>query len=649
MAEKQVSVRIKAEGASQLKAEFQSIGAEAQKSFGAIDRGARGGGQALQNVGFQVQDFAVQVAAGTDVSRALAQQLPQLLSGLGLVGVLFGTVTAVAIPLFAAFGMGTDKAKELEASVNDLNSAMSALRSATNAAKVDPEKLFGDFGAGAAQAREVLEIQRQIAAARTQNALVKTSGAIAEMFGRPEDVDALRAKIAALRAEIAQAEANPNGAFEFNFASARVQLEYLEEDYRTTLANIADSFGLAFDGNEAKVLALVDALQALSTAEGPRAQADAMAGVRAAIIDAAAAGGVLSEEAIVLLQNLTDAELAALGLAAVDIASPISAAAAEAGGLASNLWDAAAAQNAFNRAHMTYGKVGARGDPRQFMGGGATPFVPSPEVVAEADAMLNPRPARRGGGGGRRGGGGGGGGVSQAEREAARIYDQTRTAAEKYAIELEKLNDLHKSGHLDTETYNRAVEKLGKDLSKTGDLGKKAGSTIRSAFDNVFDDPAAALKDLAKQLLQMALYAELAKSFPRVFGSSGFIPLMNANGNVFEGGMVQAFAAGGIVSSATMFPMKNGMGVMGEAGPEAIMPLTRIGGKLGVMAQGGGGGSNVQVNVINQTTGVVQSSERRGPRGERQVDVLISESFASGRQDSALRSRFGSKPMPVKR
>ncbi|MES2815820.1 MAG: hypothetical protein V4720_13050, partial [Pseudomonadota bacterium] len=97
MAEKQVSVRIKAEGAGQLKAEFQSIGTEAQRSFGAIDRGARAGGQGLQNVGFQVQDFAVQVAGGTDVSRAFAQQLPQLLSGLGLMGVLFGTVAAVVL------------------------------------------------------------------------------------------------------------------------------------------------------------------------------------------------------------------------------------------------------------------------------------------------------------------------------------------------------------------------------------------------------------------------------------------------------------------------------------------------------------------------------------------------------------------------
>ena len=59
---------------------------------------------------------------------------------------------------------------------------------------------------------------------------------------------------------------------------------------------------------------------------------------------------------------------------------------------------------------------------------------------------------------------------------------------------------------------------------------------------------------------------------------------MFANGAAFQGGNVVPFATGGVVSGATNFPMSGGrMGVMGEAGPEAIMPLTRgAGGRLGV-------------------------------------------------------------------
>ena len=610
MAEKQVSVRIKAEGAGQLKAEFQSIGTEAQKSFGQIDRGARGGGQALQNVGFQVQDFAVQVAGGTDVSRAFAQQLPQLLSGLGLMGVLFGTVAAVAIPLFAAFGMGADKAKELEDSVKTLNAAMGELRSATSATQADPAKMFGDFGAGAAQAREVLEIQRQIAAARAENALAQTSSSLTAVFGDFKDAIAIG-----------------------DDAVTATNRLY-------ALGDVADALGLDFEQSIPQIEGVAQALQAVAAAEGPQAQADAMANLRGAILDAAESGGVLSDEALILLQNLTDAELAALGLASVDIASPIAAGADEAARLAQNMALASAAS-------LNYGKIQNKGmsgpDAARFATWDLNAPGPLTGTIASGAGGVWKATRRRGGGGG-----GGGGGVSEADREAKRIYDQTRTAAEKYAIELEKLNDLHKAGKLDTETYNRALEKLGKDLDKTSELGKKAASAIRGAFDNLFDDPAQALKDLSKQLFQMALYAQLAKSMPSVFGSNGIIPLMNANGNVFEGGSVQAFAAGGIVSSATMFPMKGGMGVMGEAGPEAIMPLTRIGGKLGVAAQGGAG-SNVVVNVTNQSGGEVQTSERRGPNGERQIDVLIGKSLAAGKQDSAMRARYGTPPNRMKR
>lgn len=58
-----------------------------------------------------------------------------------------------------------------------------------------------------------------------------------------------------------------------------------------------------------------------------------------------------------------------------------------------------------------------------------------------------------------------------------------------------------------------------------------------------------------------------------------------ANGGVINGGAVTPFAAGGVVSSPTFFPMRGGTGLMGEAGPEAIMPLARTGdGKLGVRA-----------------------------------------------------------------
>lgn len=84
---------------------------------------------------------------------------------------------------------------------------------------------------------------------------------------------------------------------------------------------------------------------------------------------------------------------------------------------------------------------------------------------------------------------------------------------------------------------------------------------------------------------------------------AGWSGVTQANGGAWSGG-VQMFADGGaftnsIVSKPTAFGMVNGKtGVMGEAGEEAIMPLTRTSsGKLGVMAMGGGGSGGTQINV----------------------------------------------------
>ncbi|WP_226456104.1 phage tail tape measure protein [Pseudomonas sp. AF03-9] len=94
-----------------------------------------------------------------------------------------------------------------------------------------------------------------------------------------------------------------------------------------------------------------------------------------------------------------------------------------------------------------------------------------------------------------------------------------------------------------------------------------------------------------------------------------------ALGGAWSGG-VQMFADGGaftnsVVSKPTAFGMANGKtGIMGEAGEEAIMPLTRTSsGKLGVMAMGSGGAGGTQINVevhINGDGNASSSSDDPG-------------------------------------
>ncbi|MHC8386762.1 phage tail tape measure protein [Pseudomonas sp. MDT2-39-1] len=79
---------------------------------------------------------------------------------------------------------------------------------------------------------------------------------------------------------------------------------------------------------------------------------------------------------------------------------------------------------------------------------------------------------------------------------------------------------------------------------------------------------------------------------------SGFTPVASAKGNVFDTPGLSAYS-NSVVSSPTIFPFAKGAGLMGEAGPEAIMPLTRTsGGQLGVRAlSSGSGGSSISINA----------------------------------------------------
>ena len=136
----------------------------------------------------------------------------------------------------------------------------------------------------------------------------------------------------------------------------------------------------------------------------------------------------------------------------------------------------------------------------------------------------------------------------------------------------------------------------------------------KSASDSFRDFAASFLKQIAKMIIQQAILNALQGSDGSggIFGMiGGLIP--SAKGNVFNNGNVIPFAKGGIVNKPTIFPMANGAGLMGEAGPEAIMPLKRgSGGRLGIESSGGGASINVTNNInIDQGAGGSEEDKQK--------------------------------------
>lgn len=112
-----------------------------------------------------------------------------------------------------------------------------------------------------------------------------------------------------------------------------------------------------------------------------------------------------------------------------------------------------------------------------------------------------------------------------------------------------------------------------------------------------------------------------------------------AKGGVFAKNKIVPYAKGGIVDKPTMFAYANGgagrFGLMGEAGPEAIMPLSRgSDGKLGVQASGGGVG-NVIVNVDASGSSVEGDAEQSKQLGKA-IGIAVQQELIKQQRPGGL-------------
>jgi len=193
-----------------------------------------------------------------------------------------------------------------------------------------------------------------------------------------------------------------------------------------------------------------------------------------------------------------------------------------------------------------------------------------------------------------------------------------------------------------TAAFNGELNRMGATIDRVGtDVSVLSGGFshgLKSAVDGLVDGSSTlgdALRGLRQSMIDTVYNASVTPVTEHVGGllSQAVGGLMNsflpfADGGAFSQGRVMPFANGGVVSGATNFPMRGGVGLMGEAGPEAIMPLARgADGRLGVQTQGNARPVNVTMNV---TTPDVAGFERS--RG--QIAAQVSRAIASGKRYS---------------
>jgi phage-related minor tail protein len=163
-----------------------------------------------------------------------------------------------------------------------------------------------------------------------------------------------------------------------------------------------------------------------------------------------------------------------------------------------------------------------------------------------------------------------------------------------------------------TSTFRSELEGVQGSMKDAGreasGMSRSVSGSLRRAFDGVIFDGkrlSDALASIGKGIsgtvlnqalapVQGAVGSAVGGGLQSVLG--GLLPF--ASGAAFSGGRVAAFARGGVVDGPTHFPMRGAVGLMGEAGPEAILPLARgSDGKLGIRSDAGGGTVHVTMNI----------------------------------------------------
>jgi hypothetical protein len=631
---------------------LETLNAEYQLSAGASNRAAgamsnfmtttRGGAGGIQNVAYQVGDFAVQVGAGTSAAQALGQQLPQLLGGFGVMGAVLGAVVAVGIPL-VRFLLDTGEASEtLEEKLDGLESAVNSYTSAIKDAKVPTAELIEKYGQATSAAQEFLDALVQINKAEALNALAAVIDDITTKFGSLDAASIL--------------------------GEADVQASRLEETIRSVAREFGVSGGAAQD--------LIRAMRELQNAQGVSAQAEAARDLLNLMIETIGPIEEMEGAALELAKQLAQAGVnagevqGAIEQANFTIQDMVTGLAAASGNLGAMVRQAATlGDNLWNAANAVWDMAKAKAEERQkTIAGGPDAardavretYTPSglrrEDIVSQTTLPgRTPRAASSGGGGGGSSASGGGKtetplfdiGQKALDNLQRQIEMIGKTKAEiagltvKYNLldEAKKRNldiDQRQAGTGKTlreeiDAQAQAVENLSLQYQQAEEQAKFFDSINSQVKDGLIDaivegeNFAGVLENVARALAKAALQAALFNEGPFSAGSGGGLL-----GGLFTGitnALAGKRAMGGPVASGRPY-------LVGEKGPEIMVPSTS--GKIIPNNKLGGGGQVIYYSPMIDARGADAAAVAR-----LEVAMRRSEAEFSTRAVAAMRQANG--------
>lgn len=541
----------------------------------------------IQNAGFQISDLIVQMEMGVPASRALGQQLPQLLGGFGPLGAVLGVATGALLTLAPALLGSASSAKTLQETIDELSDSIGAMRDlSSELANLD--QLAERYGAIDAELVQLLGHMREQQELAVQNQALAAISAISE---------------------------------EYKVAAGAVNLFKITG--QGAAADVAAELGLTQNA----FLALQAAIREAEGATTLEAQASAVAKIADQLSRATGANADLVNEAIQTALRLREAAQAGQDLENVNLEGALGGAANQAsriadelGRAASNAISAAANSNQARReaeirlqfAGNPAGQAGAMFDLQSGIMQGSQDMGTRMQFEALRQETVDNAAA-----------------TAEAQAQLATFNNTLRssgTAAAKVDQEVAKL----------TETFD-PFQKVVEGVAGTIE------SELNSAFASVLDGTKTlgeALLDFASNVLAQVAQDLFAQQFSKPI-AAGIAGIFSEKGNVFNSAGVTPFANGGVVSGPTIFPFANGIGLMGEAGPEAIMPLARgADGKLGVTAANGNSAPNV---IINNYSGqdATASSDSAGNLVIEIGRAIAQDITSGGPSYRAIRTTFG--------